>query len=224
MCRYKVTVRPTAPFGITVSTHLQEDTSFVCGVESASGAETISQPYSAQLHGATALLVVLASSVSLAQARTIENRHLTWSDFKGSPDRQNPDDAYAYWFVRYRYDDPAQGSVRPVVSVWNEFGEQSWVKWDTPRENEKDQLLNHEQGHYSLGVLCALEFKKAVAESSFTADYPAELNRIFSSVLKKYQDMEKLYDLETRGMYDRANQPAWDARLGRMIDELWRYR
>jgi len=126
--------------------------------------------------------------------------------------------------VRYRYDDPAQGSVRPVVSVWNEFGEQSWVKWDTPRENEKDQLLNHEQGHYSMGVLCALEFKKAVEQSSFTADYPAELNRIFSSVLKKYQDMEKLYDLETRGMYDRANQPAWDARLGRMIDELWRYR
>ena len=173
---------------------------------------------------AMTFLVVFVASESLAQGRGIENRHLTWSNFKGTPDTQSSRDAHTYWFVRYHYDRPAQGALRPAVSIWNEHGEQSWVRRDTPRENEKDELLNHEQGHYSIGVLCALEFKKVVEESSFTADYPAELSRIFSTVLKKYQDMEKLYDLETRHMYDRPNQRAWDARLASMIDELWRYR
>lgn len=45
----------------------------------------------------------------------------------------------------------------------------SWVR------HESDWLLSHEQGHYLIGCLCALEFKKLAMMENFTPNYKTEI-------------------------------------------------
>jgi len=176
--------------------------------------------------GRAMLTVVVLAATSTLVAEGIENRRLTWDDFKGAPDVASPFDAYTYWSVRYSYDTlerTAEG-WRLRFHVWNRLGDRSWVKRDPTREAQLAELLNHEQGHYSLGVICALSFKKAVASYPFTTNYRAEASRLFGETLERVLALEKAYDTETRHMHDRAQQKAWDAKLARMIEELWPYR
>jgi hypothetical protein len=172
------------------------------------------------------LLAALALVVPVLAAQTVENRRLTWADFKGTPDAASPYDAYTLWSVRYQYDAPERTSegLRIRFRVWNRLDDRSWVKWNTPREHQKPELLNHEQGHYSLGVICALSFKKATTTYRFTTDYQAEAARLFSETLERVRALERAYDAETRHMYDRYEQKNWDAKLEHMIEELWMYR
>lgn len=172
------------------------------------------------------LLMALVLIAPVLAAQTVENLRLTWADYKGTPEAASPYDAYTYWSVRYEYDAPERTpeGVRLRFRVWNRLGERSWVKRNTPREHQKAELLNHEQGHYSLGVICALSFKKVASTYRFTSDYNAEAARLFSETLGRVRALERTYDAETRHMYDRNEQKAWDAKLGRMIEELWMYR
>jgi hypothetical protein len=172
------------------------------------------------------LLAALVLMAPVLAAQTVENRRLTWADFKGTPDAASPYDAYTHWSVRYEYDAPERTpeGLRLRFRVWNRLDERSWVKWNTPREHQKAELLNHEQGHYSLGVICALSFKKAASTYRFTSDYQAEAARLFSETLERVRALERAYDAETRHMYDRYEQKDWDAKLEHMIGELWTYR
>ncbi|WLT32782.1 hypothetical protein [Geothrix sp. PMB-07] len=172
------------------------------------------------------LVAVLIGIGPTLHAQSIENRRLVWEDFKGTPDAASPYDAYTYWSVRYTFDPPQRTAtgLRIRFHVSNRLGERSWVKRGTPRESQLAELLNHEQGHYSLGVICALEFKKAAEAFSFTSNYRAEASRLFGETLDQVLKLEKAYDAETRHMYDRAQQKAWDAKLARRIEELWEYR
>ncbi len=161
--------------------------------------------------------------MALAQQPQIENRRLTWEDFRGQPAAGSPFDAYTYWTVRYRYEAPRREAdgLHIVFRVWNQLGERSWVKAHTPREHVKADLLNHEQGHYTIGVLCALEFKQTASARRFGENYDAEIRGLFDEILKKYLTLEKAYDAETRHMQDRERQKAWDLRLARMVEERW---
>lgn len=169
------------------------------------------------------VLQVPASLAPAAEPRQIEARRLTWADFQGRPDPGSPYDAYTYWSVQYAYDAPVREGegFRVAVRVWNRLGERSWVKPHVLQDPTSAELLNHEQGHYTLGLLCALTFKKAVAERRFGKDYHAEIRRLFSETLATYVTLEKTYDAETRHMRDRAAQKAWDQRLARMVEERW---
>lgn len=172
------------------------------------------------------LLAALVLVAPLLAAQTVENLRLTWADFKGVPEAASPYDAYTHWFVRYEYDAPERTpeGLRLRFRVWNRLDERSWVKWNTPREHQKAELLNHEQGHYSFGVICALSFKQTASTYRFTLDYKAEAARLFSITMERVRVMERAYDAETRHMYDRYEQKDWDAKLEHMIDELWKYR
>ena len=172
------------------------------------------------------LLAALVLVVPVLAAQTVENRRLTWADFKGTPEAASPYDAFTRWSVRYEYDAPERTpeGLRLHFRVWNRLDERSWVKENTPREHQKAELLNHEQGHYSLGVICALSFKKTASTYQFTSDYQAETARLFTETLERVRALELAYDAETRHMYDRNQQRAWDAKLQQMIQELWVYR
>jgi hypothetical protein len=166
------------------------------------------------------------AAVSLLQAAEpprIENRRLAWTDFRGEPEANSPYDAYTYWSVHYSYDAPTPegGGYRINVRVWNQLDDRSWVKPHVPRSPLSAELLNHEQGHYMLGVLCALEFKKASSERLFSPRYRVEIQDLFDQVLKKYVELEKAYDAETGHMRNRPGQSAWDRRLALLVSERW---
>ena len=161
--------------------------------------------------------------VVAAEPRQIENRQLTWADFRGEPEAESPYDAYTYWSVHYSYDAPTRDGDGYRVSprVWNQLDGRSWVKPRVKEAPVSTALLDHEQGHYTLGVLCALEFKKLASTRRFGKHYHAELRDLFDQVLKKFLDLEQRYDAETRHMWDRAAQREWNQRLARMVSERW---
>jgi hypothetical protein len=170
------------------------------------------------------LCVLAASSlVFTAEPRQIENRRLTWTDFRGTPETDRPYDAYTYWSVHYSYDAPTRDGdgFRLIVRVWNQLDDRSWVKAHVLKDPNNGELLDHEQGHYTLGVLCALEFKKVASRNVFGAHYHVEIRSLFDQILNKYVDLEKVYDAETGHMWNREGQKAWDQRLARMVNERW---
>ena len=177
----------------------------------------------AWLRVATLCVLAAVTLVFAAEPRQIENRRLTWADFRGIPEVGKPYDAYTYWSVHYSYDAPARerDGFRVRVQVWNQLEDRSWVKPYAFKDPKNGELLNHEQGHYSMGVLCALEFKKAASGRLFGPQYHSEIRSLFDQILGKYVDLEKTYDAETRHMLNRAAQRSWDRRLALMVSEGW---
>lgn len=59
-------------------------------------------------------------------------------------------------------------------------------------------------GHFYIGMICALEFKKRVSEFEFTDNYKIEISEIFNNTINEHMDMERAYDIETLNMLNTA--------------------
>lgn len=91
----------------------------------------------------------------------------------------------------------------------------SWVKY---KDND---LLKHEQGHFNIGYLCALAFKKKVKEYPFLKEsYKEDLMRILRETMREFCIFEKKYDDETEHMMDRKKQEEWEIKLKQKLQEL----
>lgn len=94
----------------------------------------------------------------------------------------------------------------------------SWVKY------KYDELLRHEQGHFNIGFLCALSFKKKVDEFKFNLNnYNEELKRIFNENLREFCFFERKYDEETNHMIDKEMQIKWNEDLQNRLETLKKY-
>jgi hypothetical protein len=138
------------------------------------------------------------------------SRLLKWDDFTGRPDQGAEWHAFTYWNITTRYDafnfkgDTAKWNVMVTV----EFGKNSWYK----KDKVTDTLLKHEQGHFDIGILCAIELDQRIKSTAFfKANYQAKLNVLVHEVIDKYIKLEKDYDEETRHFTDREQQWKWDA-------------
>lgn len=77
------------------------------------------------------------------------------------------------------------------INVNVKITNKSWVRYKT------EYLLSHEQGHYLIGCLCALDFKKQILKKRLSFNYSNEITQIFNNTLKHYSKMEIKYDDET---------------------------
>ncbi|CAD8071679.1 unnamed protein product [Paramecium sonneborni] len=96
------------------------------------------------------------------------------------------------------------------LSVKCKFLEKSWAK------SKKDELLlEHETGHYLIGCLSALEFKKKVESSDVTKsnNHQQQIRNIFRQNLKEFLEIEKDYDDETNHFKDVEKQKMWNKKL-----------
>jgi len=144
---------------------------------------------------------------------------LSWSDFQGTTNSRSKYWAESHWNVDWSYqakisDGKALVKVQAKCTLNNK---KSWV-----REEKKSQsLLEHEQGHYYIGCLCALTFMKRVSSKKFSAaNYKAEVQTLFNDTLKEYLKLEKLYDEETEHFRNKEQQRRWDNRIIGQIEEL----
>ena len=150
------------------------------------------------------------------------DRPLNWGDFKGKPDNSSPFGAYTYTNFRTQ---PGSFSFKgdtvkwdQPVEYWVELGNDSWVK----KEKCTDTLLQHEEGHFSIGKLLVLELNSRMNKTVFLKDnYKQQLMSISKEVSEKYRALEKAYDMEIEHSKNRAQQWKWDQRLK---DELVRWK
>lgn len=139
------------------------------------------------------------------------NRPLVWSDFSGKPDASSPFFAMTYWSLNYSTSNVTIvdgtvniGSFNVVLELDPKY---SWVK----KDKGTDDLLQHEQGHFYLALMCMKELLAKEKEQVFTKN---NLNRqvqaLFDDVMKKYRDLEEVYDKETDHSKNAEQQKKWN--------------
>lgn len=161
-----------------------------------------------------AAFILLCSLQTAAQKIIINgeetSRLLNWDDFTGKPDKGSPYFAFTYWNTTCKYDAFRfkADTVQWKVQVTLDLGKNSWQK----RDKVTDTLLKHEQGHFDIGILCAMEMQQKIDGTVFLRnDYQSKLSAIIKDVIDKYKKMDLQYDEETNHYANREQQWKWDA-------------
>jgi len=81
-----------------------------------------------------------------------------------------------------------------------------------------DEVLNHEQGHYTIAYMEQQELLRQINRTRFTANYRYEAMQLFNSIDAKYKELNQNYDTGTRHMQNRAQQRSWDAYFKQRLD------
>jgi hypothetical protein len=168
-----------------------------------------------------ALFIVCSSST----IQVIEDRKLTWSDFKGTPDPNSRFHAMTYSDVYYKYDPPVIKGDKALITfkTWCEFNpKKSWVK--TTPAKDRTELLKHEQGHYDLFRICSRDLKKRLSSSVYSAaNYKQEVRNIFNKTFSEYEALQRKYDEDTNHMQNRPAQLKWDKWIAKKLIEFEKY-
>jgi hypothetical protein len=163
---------------------------------------------------------------SKSVGEVIEDRKLTWRDFKGRPERQY-DEYVAVVYYDVFYDYVYQKKHRKVnidFSVWCEFGDKSWSRRYLKYDDDGDYILAHEQGHYDMGRLCAMELRKHFSEFNFDADrYKTQIDSIYDVTWNKYEKLNEQYDNETDHSLEEDEQERWSNTIDSMFIDLKKY-
>lgn len=102
-------------------------------------------------------------------------KELTWEHFQASPEADSQWKAHTNWSVGYTYEINMRklkksNNIRYFLTIqsWCTLGDRCWVRVPIPR------LLEHETGHYLIGCLCALDFKKRAQRQKYSKNFRAE--------------------------------------------------
>lgn len=143
---------------------------------------------------------------------------LTWSDFKGMPPPNHSGGAitasgYAYHAQIHHSDH----SIKIDVTVICFFSKQnSWR-----RTGLQDAYhLEHEQHHFDITYLGAMQFINSVKHASFNSkNYNRLLNDIFDQSYSANNNLQNQYDKETRNSIDVKNQNIWNKKIDLMLSK-----
>ena len=149
-----------------------------------------------------------------------KKKQITWLDFKGKPNYNSSWQAETYWNISYNYKttEIQNNDKKVIVSVKGGctfLSKLSWVKI------KSKELLNHEIGHYNIGLLCWRDFKYRInLISEFDKNsYKTQIDNIFRNTLKIYLEIEKIYDENTQHMANKKNQEIWDYLIKKKLCE-----
>ena len=138
------------------------------------------------------------------------SRLLKWSDFSGNPDNGVDYFAFTYWNISYKYDafQFKGDTIKWQVQIILDLGKNSWKK----KDKISDTVLKHEQGHFDVGIICAMELQERINNTIFLkGDYQVRLSAVIKEVVDKYKKMDLQYDVETNHSVKREEQWKWDA-------------
>ncbi|GAB2595804.1 hypothetical protein GCM10027190_50020 [Spirosoma areae] len=85
-------------------------------------------------------------------------------------------------------------------------------------DKKTDELLQHEQGHFNIGQLCALRFNKVIKSTILLkSNYVEKINLIFKSILAEANQMDLQYDEETNHSRNRSEQKKWNQKINSLL-------
>lgn len=141
-----------------------------------------------------------------------KSRMLTWDDFRGTPVQEGRAAAITVSGFGYNADvlrTDTEGTIN--IQVYCYFDQdKSWVK----KEHKNDYVLNHEQLHFNVSYIAAIEFVNKLRNTKFTAgNYKTLLPQLYADGMKRMEQLQMEYDSETRNGLDKDIQAKWDERL-----------
>jgi len=142
-------------------------------------------------------------------------RKLTWADFKGMPDANNPavaitNSGFGFGLGAYR----GGGRTQLNINVHCSFSKvESWVK----KGYDNEYVLNHEQRHFDISWYCTNLFYKKLKAAKLTAsNYNQVITDIYTESYTYLRQLQDAYDTETNNGILKDKQAEWNKK----IDEL----
>ena len=136
---------------------------------------------------------------------------LQWSDFKGNPDYTT--DAAAVTASGISYDLSAtvlnrKTTVNCKVEAYF-YPNESWYK----KELADSVILAHERLHFDITEMYARKMRTIVDQTTFDHHVKTTVKKIFKSINKELDSMQKQYDKETDFSRDINAQNAWQEKI-----------
>lgn len=137
---------------------------------------------------------------------------LVIEDFKGKPEAGSDAVAITSSGFSFKAGFRRIGSVATLtITVQCTFDKHhSWMK-----ENGKtDYVLKHEQHHFDISYLGALDFIKRLRQIKFTVkNYNERLNTAYQASIDKMEALQHMYDGETHNGIAKEEQQKWNQKI-----------
>ncbi len=157
------------------------------------------------------------------EGKIINYRTLTWQDFPGKPDKDEPAEAGAA--VRPSiYFNADSGEYLPndrltyKFHVKCAFQSVAWVK-EIVLKDRTYFYLNHEQEHYDIALTYANKLKADLSGRDYSAkNYEKEIDDIYQDLMKKYEQTQDDYDGQSNHSLIKEMQTLWDMRIKKCLE------
>jgi len=166
-------------------------------------------------------LSILTAQPSEATIYWDKDRPIKWSDFKAKPVKSSPYDAQTQGSLNYVFDNNGPGAY--TFKLYVKFDKQK--SWSKPEE-QNDNLLKHEQGHFDIYEIYGRIIMKRLKEAKvFSSDkFSERVQKIFNKAFDELQKFQQKYDSETKHSKDKEKQAEWNKKLENMLKELDEYK
>ena len=144
---------------------------------------------------------------------------LTWNDFKGKPVASSEAAAITNAGIGFKMMFQSQGNTATLkISVNCNFSIlDSWVKDD----RRTAYILNHEQHHFDIAYIYALQFIQNLKAASYNMDnYSKVIEKIYYQSHLELQTMQSAYDNETRNSQLADEQELWNKKIDGQLEGL----
>lgn len=142
---------------------------------------------------------------------------LTWSDFKGKPDKSSPYKAMTFSSISSNLLVFSEKELKIEISC-HFIKNKSWKKAET------DELLKHEQVHFDITELAARKMRQRLSllklKDLNQNNIKAKLDKIFNTSTKEQQQMNKKYDSETDHSINKKEQEEWEVKIQNELEKL----
>ena len=167
------------------------------------------------------MLVVAKGFSQLPENNMIwQEGSLTWDDFKGAPEPENPFDANTNSGISYSWSlRSSEKHTDFLFTVQTYFyPDLSWVKPD----KRSSDLLSHEQLHFDITELHARKLKKAMEYYKLPEQQKIkkELEKIYRDVEFSRKQMQERYDRETDHSQNSLAQKKWKSFINSELKKL----
>lgn len=147
------------------------------------------------------------------------NRKLIWEDFKGTPKSISNSNAAAQTYCGFGF----QTNYVTILTKTKIFVIPTFncnLSWVRPDQKNREDLLEHEQGHFDFCEVYARQLRKKIQEKKLTVFDLTDTDIIFKDVYGLYLDRQELYEKETNYGLSRQKQTEWTKTISSELNDL----
>jgi len=109
----------------------------------------------------------------------------------------------------------AGGKATLIIKVYCSFDKQmSWMK----PAGKNEYILQHEQQHFNISYLGAMEFMQQLKAATFTIDnYTKLIEKLYNQSSKNMEELQQAYDGETHNGIIKEKQQYWNEKINKRL-------
>lgn len=145
-----------------------------------------------------------------------EEQRLTWSDFRGTPERLGDFVASTNSGISFSYGYTTRNGVTEVTHsvTCNFYPELSWYL----PERVSPYILKHEQAHFDISELHARKLRKRMSGVTFSPNVKSEMEALYHQVEKERRKMQSDFDEQTDHSKMKDAEEEWELFVANQLD------